>query len=427
MIKNEPGVLGPSREFSAVLLEEGVGRCIVELDSTVSFLAVDLSDASLADMREYDPVTDSTEPILPYDVNEPNALPKVSTVLTLIVEWIETLASERLNLYSAREEHENGPTPAPRKVSPKKAGTAGKATLASLASQLVSMQQQLQVVVAQQGAMTRDQSGMGGAAIHAPVPSPGPMVGKVPALSSGLLAGTAPKTAANLVGPPPRTKAVPQPVPDVGLQAGPIQGSYAGGVRQPSRQHFDAAEHSIDSAGGASHWRGSNLRFGKLFIRNRPQFEYQRRCKERENAERSCHAEQQLFPPGAAAALQENESSASSAQKRKRTGAGRHLNDGLHGVIWGYRNCKETGMIMWILAHAMDAAAQDDFHATKEYLALLTASLEQSALDGGWGIAYVLSLMEEPPQQIFADRLQTAVCRLAICAPRFHQAGRRWL
>lgn len=72
----------------------------------------------------------------------------------------------------------------------------------------------------------------------------------------------------------------------------------------------------------------------------------------------------------------------------------------------GYRNCKETGMIMWILSHAMDAAAQEDFHATKEYLALLTASLEQSALDGGWGIAYVLSLMEEPPQQIFADRLQ---------------------
>ena len=63
-------------------------------------------------------------------------------------------------------------------------------------------------------------------------------------------------------------------------------------------------------------------------------------------------------------------------------------------------------MIMWILSHAMDAAAQEDFHATKEYLALLTASLEQSALDGGWGIAYVLSLMEEPPQQIFADRLQ---------------------
>ena len=63
-------------------------------------------------------------------------------------------------------------------------------------------------------------------------------------------------------------------------------------------------------------------------------------------------------------------------------------------------------MIMWIVAHAMDAAAADDFHATREYLALLTASLEQSALDNNLGIAYLLSLMEEPPQQLFAERMQ---------------------
>ena len=72
----------------------------------------------------------------------------------------------------------------------------------------------------------------------------------------------------------------------------------------------------------------------------------------------------------------------------------------------GFRSNRDAGLTMWILAHAMDAAAQDDFHATKEYLALLTAALEQSALDGSWSVAYVLSLMEEPPQQIFADRMQ---------------------
>ena len=71
----------------------------------------------------------------------------------------------------------------------------------------------------------------------------------------------------------------------------------------------------------------------------------------------------------------------------------------------GFRHCRETGLIMWIVGHAMDAAAQEDFYATKEYLALLTASLEQSAMDGGWGIAYLLSLMEDPPQQLFTDRM----------------------
>ena len=75
------------------------------------------------------------------------------------------------------------------------------------------------------------------------------------------------------------------------------------------------------------------------------------------------------------------------------------------GRYGGFRHCRDTGLIMWILAHAMDAVAQDDFHATKEFLALLTASLEQSALDNGC-VAFVVSLIEEPPQQLSAERMQ---------------------
>ena len=63
---------------------------------------------------------------------------------------------------------------------------------------------------------------------------------------------------------------------------------------------------------------------------------------------------------------------------------------------------------MWIFAHAMDAAAGGDFYATKEYLALGVMALEQSAFDAGdWGLACVLSLVEDPPQTLFRDKMQS--------------------
>ena len=61
-------------------------------------------------------------------------------------------------------------------------------------------------------------------------------------------------------------------------------------------------------------------------------------------------------------------------------------------------------MIMWMLGHCMDSAASGDVHKTREFLALTTACVEQASMDGHWGIAYVLSLLEEPPSQLFADR-----------------------
>lgn len=65
------------------------------------------------------------------------------------------------------------------------------------------------------------------------------------------------------------------------------------------------------------------------------------------------------------------------------------------------------GLMMWMLAHAMDSASQGDFYATKEFLALMAASMEQSVLDGHWQIAYVVGLLEEPPAQLFTEKLQS--------------------
>ena len=71
----------------------------------------------------------------------------------------------------------------------------------------------------------------------------------------------------------------------------------------------------------------------------------------------------------------------------------------------GYKQQKSLGLIQWILAHAVDAAAQDDFAGVKEIIALLAMSVEQANYDNGdWAVAYLVSLHEDPPIQLFQER-----------------------
>lgn len=71
----------------------------------------------------------------------------------------------------------------------------------------------------------------------------------------------------------------------------------------------------------------------------------------------------------------------------------------------GFRNSRETGLILWLVGHIIDAEAAEDLHMVKERLALLAISLEQSVVDkGDWGIAYLLSLAADPLLTMFQDR-----------------------
>eukprot|EP00435_Cladocopium_sp_Y103_P054230 s1879_g17.t1 len=405
MTVEEGGVLGPSREFNAQLqVEEEIGSGIVDLESTTNFLVIDLDDSVFLAMREYDIVTDSQEPIVPFDADEPNALPKLAPVVPLVLEWIETVALERLNFYSAREEQVERQTPVTKRATAKR---TPKATLASLASQLAAMQQQLQVVTAQQEALVKTGAPTEGYANHAPEPHVGPPTGKVPSLSAGLTGATAPKTAAMLLGPPPRTKQTAvQPAPSVEVPAAPIPGQCASSgeaqmfntLSQQSAAltqlvaHFTGGDPLSELAGGLGS-QGLGLSTKGVARREKMQqdlatgsstyfLQVQQQLYKRMNPSRAI--------PKSSSELAQADVSMTAYLER----------------YGGYRSCKETGLIMWILAHAVDSAARDDFHMTKEYLALLSASLEQSALDGSWNLAYLLALMEEPPQQLFADRLQ---------------------
>ena len=100
-----------------------------------------------------------------------------------------------------------------------------------------------------------------------------------------------------------------------------------------------------------------------------------------------------------------------------------------------FRGQKEYGLIMWMLAHAMDSAAQGDFFATKEFLALLCASMDQAVLDGHWNIGYVIGLLEEPPGQMccrssteqhqFGETIRSpGTAAVGGSEPILHQRGR---
>eukprot|EP00435_Cladocopium_sp_Y103_P060225 s990_g22.t1 len=373
-LNDESAMIGPSREFTAqLMMEEDIGSGIVDLDVTAVFLVVDVEDSTLEAMREYDPVTDSQEVIFPFYETEPNALPKLTPVIPLVKEWIETMAHEKLHFYSAREE----PT-----------------TLATLATQMATMQQQLQAVIAHQDVLAKGGGALDTFAGPATAQTNGPMVAKIPALSAGLAHGTPAKTATAALGPPPRTRRAAEPAPDAVQTSSPIQGSFvAGGEQQVinalSQQSVAITQLVAHLAGGdpmsdlasSSASTGLSLNTKGVARREKMQSDLAQRT-----SNYFLQVQQQLFKrmnpsraiPKNAAELSQVDVSMTSYLER----------------YGGFKQCRDTGLTMWILAHAMDSAAKDDFHGTKEYLALLTAALEQSALDNSWGVAYVLSLME---------------------------------
>ena len=261
-------------------------------------------------------------------------------------------------------------------------------------------------MVAHQEVLSKASPSLDGLAAPVPGQQGGTMVAVVPPLSSGTTPGTAPKVAASLLGPPPRSKAPQEvPVPDVGTPVVPIpggctasEGNMVSAITQQCTALLQLVAHMTggdptSELASSSSAAGLGLNTKGVARRERMQSDLAHR-----NSNYFLQVQQQLFKRmNPARAIPKTHEELAQADISMTAYLERY---------GGFRHCKETGMIMWILAHAMDAAAMDDFLATKEYLALLTASLEQSALDNNWGVAYVLSLMEEPPQQLFAERMQ---------------------
>eukprot|EP00438_Fugacium_kawagutii_P013676 Skav213149 [mRNA] locus=scaffold107:614880:617192:- [translate_table: standard] len=70
----------------------------------------------------------------------------------------------------------------------------------------------------------------------------------------------------------------------------------------------------------------------------------------------------------------------------------------------GYKPNRDMGLIVWTLGHAIDSMTSGDAVKAREILVLLMAAIEQANIDKDWSLAYLLTLMEEPPAQLFQDR-----------------------
>ena len=71
----------------------------------------------------------------------------------------------------------------------------------------------------------------------------------------------------------------------------------------------------------------------------------------------------------------------------------------------GYRTQRETGLVMWLLGHVVDAINAEDWMGVRELVALTVVAIEQSAVDqGDWSLAFLLALVSDPPIQMFQDR-----------------------
>ena len=354
MLRDELGTVGPSKEFIAQMMaEEEIGSGIVEI-----------------------------EVISPCCEEEPNALPKVISVLPVILEWIESVASERVSFYSAREEQE------------------------------ALMQQQLSAVMTQQEALAKS-------SLHVAVAGYARSCARATWWSSSVKSSFtvcgdygwySPKASCKPFGPTAAHKSCwTDSCARCGGTCCPNSRTLCWRRRWADAWGHFTADFGDHAACRPFGWRSPTQDFASSSTTSglglNTKGVARREKMQSDLASRSSNyflqVQQQLYER-----MNPARSIPKTAEELSQAGVSVTAYLGRYG---GFRHCRDTGLIMWILAHAMDAVAQDDFHATKEFLALLTASLEQSALDNGC-VAFVVSLIEEPPQQLSAERIAAPVC-----------------
>ena len=409
----EDALIGPSSIFSAPLLEESEDMLsTIALGIEAPVLVVDLHDDILSACREYDPVTDSLASILGFSLDHPTSLPDECFVAAS--EWLVAFQVRRsYGFYSAQEDQVPVGKGA-QSVSPgaqtKKAPAAKRITNNMIADQLSTLAAQLQLLSQRQDVLEKAGNTFVG---NVPEPSRA-QPSKLPAVSSGLkqTPPVAPLTVAkalNLVGPPPKVRHPQQAQLVEGAERDepydPLQplaeesGGIVAALAQQSSAIMALVAHMASQSGDAV------ADLSATGLSSSSTKGVQRREKMQNDLAHGTSTyflqmqqqlHRRLFPSRPVPQSEEELRDVSVLQYLERQG--------------GYRAEREMGLVAWVLGHAVDSAAQGDFRRTKEIIALLLVALEQAVTDkGDWSLAFMLTLLEEPPIQVFQERATNLV------------------
>ena len=142
-VVEEDALLGPATTFEVDLILDD------EFTGTAYFAGFK-GEVVVADfanvlnlLRDYDPVTDSTEEIHSFHEVHHAAIPSAADLLAQAMNWVENEGASRVHFYSAREE------PTTKAVSAPKKAAAKRLTNAALAEQLSALQAQVSLIMAQ--------------------------------------------------------------------------------------------------------------------------------------------------------------------------------------------------------------------------------------------------------------------------------------
>ena len=414
--REEEGLVGPSKSFVTDLVVEDDSGNPVLSDRRCRFLVIDFDDSVLPMLTEFDWDNDPAR-VVPFDAEVPGGVPISDTLAEEVRSWAGGVNVGRVVFYSAREETD---VPGAKSPPPKKAAAPKKVTNAVLVEQISQLAAQVQAISAMQ------QTAMSAAPVSAAAASEPPVGGgivpKMPSVIGSLGGGDVlalPNPAvlgqaSKAVGLPPRSRAAPKvpqfptrpstmiqvPAEEPAAQIGGVQSTdpVMNALAQQSQAltalvaHLTSNQdplqelHLTGSSGAASSTRGvqKRERLQAELASGQSQFFVQ--------VMQQMH--RRLYPARPVPASEDElaASGVSMLSYLERTG--------------GYRQQRDLGTIMWILAHAVDSLIQNDTHMAREHLALLACSLEQAAVDSGqWSLAFLISLSEEPPIQLYQDRV----------------------
>ncbi|CAE7635021.1 unnamed protein product, partial [Symbiodinium necroappetens] len=414
-------LVGPSHQCTvpfAVSDEQGVEQ---PLEMEGSVLLVDFGARVLPQLRDLgeDIISDA---LFPFDLHQLEAVPMSEELLAVARRWASVTQADRAAFYSAVEDQAATDVGAGGKAKAKRAAPKKKVTAADLAQQMSFLTAMLPQLAEQLTAVKEKQEDLEKKVQPGP-PDPAPSPAK-PAHQMPFLPPRGPglpvAKQASLVGPPPRTRnqdappvlAAPLPLAAepaaAGVGAVP-QDSFQAAMLQQSQALTALVGHLMSQQDGG---------LGDLSASSSTSYVGSKGAARRERlqaalANRSGDfylavlqaAATRLTPSSPApASLGECLGQVSMCQYFERFG--------------GFAGQRETGYTMWCLAHVMDCLTSEDYAGAREFLAVTVVALDQSALDGGrWDFAWLLTLLEEPPAQLFHGRGAVANPRTRAFSP----------